>query len=210
MTPSVITASLGGYDIGWPLPPQTATCGFLRFADDPEFFWPGARHAHPRMLAKVPKCRPDLYTNCDVNIWVDGSFEVTSARFVEWCVQQLGDNDIAMFPHPDRQSIIAEAEVSAPMTKYQGHPVREQAIHYMSLGYDGTAGLWATGIIVSRATERIRMLGDAWLREQMRWTWQDQISLPVLLWAGGIEPTPLPGPLLGNSMFRYHHHRRED
>ena len=43
--------------------------------------------------------------------------------------------------------------------------------------------------------------GDAWLAEQVRWTVQDQVSEPPLLWAHGLEVATLPGPLVGHWAF---------
>ena len=210
MTVAVVCCTLGGYDAPEGLPEQTVPYQSTYISDEHAMSWSGHRDAHPRLLAKVPKCRPDLYTNTDVNIWIDGSFRVKSPRFVEWCVEQLGAADLAMFRHPHRNGIIAEAEVSKQMTKYQGHPVQDQATSYIARGFQGTPGLWATGLIVSRPTKRIRQLGDAWLREQLRWTWQDQISLPPLLEELDIEPVALDGPLVGNHLFDIRAHRRED
>ena len=56
----------------------------------------------------------------------------------------------------------------------------------------------------------MKALGDAWLREQLRWTFQDQISLPPLLEEFGIVPVDLPGPLYPNPRFTIRHHHRED
>lgn len=213
MNVGVITASFGGYDTIRPIAAQSHPFELVALCDtesDGVTVWPGARHAHPRLRAKVPKCRPDLYLSSDVNIWIDGSFHVHDPMFVAWCVESLGAADLAMIRHPDRQSIVAEAEVSAPMTKYQGQPVREQAVSYIAAGYQGTAGLWATGLIVSRPTERVRQLGDAWLREQLRWSWQDQVSLPPLLEEFGIVPVELDGPLYPHPLFTIRAHHRED
>ena len=210
MTVAVVTCTLGGYDAPLGLPDQTVPFEHVFISDEFGSPWEGHRDAHPRLLAKVPKCRPDLYTDADVNVWVDGSFRVKSPMFVAWCVEQLGSADLAMFRHPHRTGIVDEAEVSAPMTKYQGHPVKNQAVSYIARGFQGTSGLWATGLIVSRPTERIRQLGAAWLLELLRWSWQDQISLPPLLEQFGIEPVALDGPLVGHHLFDIRAHRRED
>lgn len=214
MTVAVITANLGGYDTLRYFPIQDTECTLFAVTDADCDGWqrlpvPGP-HAHPRMRAKVPKCRPDLYTHAGLNIWIDASFQVLADDFVAWCVESLGGGDLGFIRHPRRQHIAAEAEVSEPMTKYQGQPVREQVGDYLRRGFDDRFGLWATGLIVSRPTPRVRAFGDAWLREQLRWTYQDQLSLPPLLEEFGITPVDLPGPLYSNPRFTIRHHHRED
>lgn len=164
---------------------------------------------HPRLAAKVAKCRPDLYAEADVYIWVDASFQITSHDFVGRAVEQLGNHFLAQIVHPDRKRISDEAEVSAGMAKYAGLPVREQAAQYLSSDFPDDYGLWATGLIVSHRSSEMREFGDAWLREQVTWSYQDQISQPFVLWASGLRPAPLDGPLYPNPRFHIRGHRSE-
>lgn len=208
MTVAVVTCSLGGYDRGVDWPAQTVPADLVTIGDNT---WQGsATHAGARLRAKVPKCRPDLFADADLHIWIDGSFQILSPNFVRWCVDSLGDGSIGLIRHPHRTTIRDEAEISASMVKYIGHPVREQARHYYQQGYNDEAGLWCSGLIVWRSTPRTRRFGDAWLREQLRWTWQDQISLPYLLADCGLTPTELDGPIYPHPMFNIRAHTRED
>lgn len=163
-------------------------------------------HMHPRLAAKHAKCLPFEYTDAEITIWVDASFTLAPA-FAAWASAQLGAADIAQIVHPNRDSIIDEAEVSAGMTKYSAQPVREQASHYVTGGHPADWGLWATGLIVRRNTVANRTLGLRWLAEQIRWTYQDQISQPVVLRQVGIRPTPIDGPLRGSRYFGMKLHR---
>ena len=70
-------------------------------------------------------------------------------------------------------------------------------------------GLWATGSIARRHTDRIRVLGDAWLDEMERWTIQDQVSLPYLLWRDGIVPGTFGIDQLDNDMVVVMAHAQE-
>jgi len=159
---------------------------------------------HPRLAAKVAKCRPDLYVDADVFVWVDASFAIRSSDFVSWCVGHLQYGPQAQIPHPDRRSIIAEADFSHALPKYVGLPTREQADHYIKQGYPDGWGLWATGLIVYRGRS---LIGDDWLREQLRWTYQDQVSEPPLLWSRNLRPVDMAGGLLNNPHFTIRGHR---
>ncbi len=161
---------------------------------------------HPRMAAKVAKCRPDLYTDAKVTIWVDASFRITRPDFVSWCVQQIGVHPIAQIKHPERQRITDEADVSAHMTKYQGQAVREQARHYIDGGFADGWGLWATGLIVRRSTAQTKLFGAEWLQQQIRWTYQDQVSEAPVLAAMSLRPVDLDTQLWGSEYFTIRPH----
>ncbi len=145
--------------------------------------------AHPRLAAKRPKARPDLYTDCEASLWMDGSVHVLDDRFVALVEEKLGRHELVIWGHPeDRDCLFEEARHCHEWPKYRDEPLLEQTAHYLSEGMPEHFGLWAAGTIARRHTDRMRALGDAWLAEMERWTIQDQVSLPYLFWREGIEP----------------------
>ena len=145
--------------------------------------------AHPRLAAKRPRCRPDLYTDCEASLWMDGSVHVLDERFIQLVRSKLEQHEFALWNHPeDRDCFLQEAEHCHDWPKYRDGPLLAQAQHYLSEGMPEHFGLWATGSIARRHTPRMAALGDAWLEEMERWTIQDQVSLPYLLWRDGIVP----------------------
>jgi len=91
------------------------------------------------------------------------------------------------------------------MAQYHGEPLEAQIAHYRALGHPEHWGLWACGIIVWRGAQR--KLGAEWLAQQMIWTSQDQISLPLLLRQKGVDMTDLsPGNVFDNPWFVYESH----
>lgn len=163
-------------------------------------------HIHPRLAAKVAKCRPDHYTDADVTVWVDGSVRVKTAGFARWAASYVHDDEIAQFPHPDRHDVAAEANLSLQMPKYHGLPLRDQVAWYRAMGLPRPSGLWATGVIVRGQFDGFAEFGDGWLAEQMRWSWQDQISEPWILDLFGLSPAPLDGNLWRNEHVRFADH----
>lgn len=207
---AVVSSVYGGYDQPLPPPPQDAEAEWVLVTDRP-YDVPGWRvvveprtQLHPRLAAKVAKCRPDLYADADTYVWVDTSFAITSGDFVSWCVSHLEYGPIAQIPHPERNSIVDEANVSCPLPKYQGLPLCEQAEHYVKQGYPHNWGLWATGLIAYRGRS---VIGDDWLREQMRFTYQDQLSEAPLLWSRDLRPVSMAGGLFNNPHFVIRGHR---
>jgi len=212
---AIISSVYGGYDQPAPMPEQDVESERVLVADRPYDDWLGRvvveprPQLHPRLAAKVAKCRPDLYADADAYIWVDASFQVTTPDFASWAVSHLQQGLIAQIVHPARTRIRDEAEVSAHMTKYAGLPVREQAAHYIAQGYPDGWGLWATGLIVYRGGSVMREFGDVWLREQLRWTYQDQLSEAPVLHALGLKPVPIGGDLYRSGRFVIRNHRDE-
>lgn len=210
--PVVVSGIFGGYDAVKPLPPGVA--GFL-FTNDVEMFdairyggWQprlfrGVDGEHPRLTAKVPKfCGHLLLPEHPVQLWVDASLRLTPQ------VVEAFDHLAAFtaFPHPQRDNVTEEARVSERMTKYHGLPVVRQAAHYG----DGR-GLWASGFILRDfRIPAVCAMAERWLGENRRWTYQDQLSLPLVREWAGVEITPFPHNLWRNPWFDYEGHLRDD
>jgi hypothetical protein len=212
---AVVSSCYGGYDQPIAPIPQHVDAEYVLVTDREVDCHPWKvvveprPQLHPRLAAKVAKCRPDLYADADRYVWVDSSIYVNAWDFVAWAVEHLDRGPLAQIPHPDRRRILDEAEVSAEMPKYVGLPVREQARSYVAGGYDDGWGLWATGIIAYRSGDWLREFGNAWLAEQMRWTYQDQVSEAPVLASLGLRPVDMDGPLIGHSKFTIRGHRDE-
>ena len=118
---------------------------------------------------------PWLYTDCDAAVWLDASFEITNPSFYSWALQ-----------HPEgRIDFADEAAVCWDWRKYAGYDLRGQVQAYLADGMPRGWGLFACGTVGYRFTPEVKALGAAWYAEQERWSIQDQVSLPYLLWSTG-------------------------
>ena len=141
---------------------------------------------HPRLAAKRPKMMPWLYTDCDAAVWIDASFEILTPEFYDWCVQHLERDDFVVWAHPEgRVDFADEAAVCMDWPKYRDFDIRGQVQSYLADGMPRGWGLFACGVIGYRFTPAVRALGASWYAEQERWSIQDQVSLPYLLWRSG-------------------------
>src|SRR5262249_28199370 len=138
-----------------------------------------ARYAHPRLSAKWFKLNPHrVLDGYKRTIWIDANIRVEATTFTDEVIACLADKELALFPHPDRDNIFDEAVVSHGMAKYQQLPVLEQVEHYRRLGF-GERELYACGVLArSTADRRMRRLHRDWMHENLRWSYQDQLSLP--------------------------------
>jgi hypothetical protein len=217
----VYTAVMGGYDPIGAVVQQTVPTEFICFTDgnDAPPGWQRVRASMgglpPRLAAKhfkvlghrvFPAGRLDVGGRVlpaqafDYTIWIDGCVSVVHPRFSETLIAAVGRHDWAMFRHPHRSDIFAEAALSARMAKYRDEPLLEQVRSYAHEGFR-EKGLMMCTIIVRRARAlSLAAVGEMWWRENCRWSIQDQVSLPVVLWRlgwgcdpiGGIDPFDNP------------------
>jgi hypothetical protein len=202
---TVVSAAYGAYDapavpleqdvpVRWVM----VTDGSVQAPEPWETIVEPRNHLHPRMAAKIPKCLPHRYAEAlDVAIWLDASATIHRPDFVSTCVAALGDGDVAMWRHPQRDDIVEEADVSMGMAKYAGQPVHAQAASYISpIHLTRHSGLWATGCMAWAPLKYdIAEAGRSWLLEQTIWTYQDQISWPHVAYWHELDIRPLPGGL---------------
>jgi hypothetical protein len=213
----VYTAIFGGYD-ALKQQPEIPGVEYVCFTDDRTLSAPGwriarsrARYPHPRMSAKWFKLHPHrVLPWVGHSIYIDGSVQILGPDFFAVMLDALGDSGLALFRHPVRSTVRDEAAFCVPIEKYRRLPLIEQVEHYEAEGFRDDVGLYANGLIVRRhRTRAMRGLGRAWMRENERWTYQDQLSLPYLLWKRKIQPGVVPYALWDNPLFTLTAHTSE-
>jgi hypothetical protein len=199
----VVTASYGGTDaVLHPQAAQDIAVDWVCFTDQPDLKAPApwrvvhspARFADPCLAAKVHKATPAVDAT-DV-VWIDASMEVTSRSFVRSALAARHDG-VAVFTHPRRSCIYDEAEASLGAEgqggKYADQPLLAQVAAYRAEGHPAQGGLYACGVVAWDLTNpRAVDLGRAWLAECEQWSWQDQLSFPVVCRRLGVTPGVFP------------------
>lgn len=177
-----------GYDTPKPVYGVGAGTKCVMFTDIPNLQAPGwevryeplARFATPMLRAKYWKCHPHLAVpQADVSIWIDGSI-TPKENFAAHCVRALGKDDVAFTPHPIRDCIYAELDASIPLPKYNARTMIRQVQTYREMGHPEHWGLFASGIMARRNKQAVNRLNIRWWGENWFWSWQDQLSLPVV------------------------------
>jgi hypothetical protein len=190
---AIYSALYGSYEPAKPLSVGESTPAYM-FTDDPKLTidgWTVIYEPRPVTLegrdspmyqAKWWKTHPReaLGYSADVAIWIDASITVAPG-FVDKALVWLGSDDWAMCKHPGRGCIYDEAVVSLSMPRYQGIGVQEQVDYYRQIGHPANWGLFANGVSVRRLTPAVLNLGYQWWWECATRTWQDQLSMPVLV-----------------------------
>jgi hypothetical protein len=166
----------------------------------------------PRRRAKLPKINPHAcpeLSGYKYVIWVDGDIYIRSPSFVEEILSYL-NNGMVISPHFDgRDCAYGEAEIRPP--KYYHEPLTAQAAYYRSRGFPEHYGLYENGVLArNMESPMVAELGALWYSQVMRWSYQDQVSLPYCLWRLDYQPDVL------SKSFRYmdwvlvNGHQRED
>ncbi len=184
MSVGIITAIYGDYDEVPPIPD-----GFdqaVLVSDRPvKSDWQNIVYdlpIPPRLAAKFPKCRPDLFLNTQKSVWIDASLRVTSNWLTTLARETISPNEICLFAHPTRKSISEEEQYCRNLDKYKNWPMLDQISYYKNTGFEDDIGLWAGGIIIRNHTNIMQEFGDQWIIENAFRSIQDQLSLPYLIW----------------------------
>ena len=190
-----ISAIIGGIDE----PTKTLPNTFLY--TDP--IYPN-KSFHPRLRAKYFKmCSHHLHPEYKAYIWFDGTFTLKPG-FVEWAIDKLGEADCAFFSHVDRTNIVEELEHVVDgirendeyiITRYGDDPMTEQVETYLK-EMPLNSGLYQGGLFIRRNTPKVNAAFDHWYIENTKWSVQDQLSLPYIIWKHGLTVNTIDSSLL--------------
>lgn len=146
----------------------------------------------------------------DVSIWHDANFVLTMnpldavARFL------VDGADIALFRHPGRDCLYAEAECCASENIENRDVLERQVARYRADGFPAHWGLAACGVLIRRHSEKMRAFSIAWWREVLEHGRRDQIAFPYLAAKHELKIAWIPGDIFNNDVFKFHYHAAWD
>ncbi len=156
----------------------------------------------PRLSAKLPRMRPDLFCDTEYSVWMDGTLRDSSGWTAKTARQLLSEGkEFITWQHPMRYCLYEEAEFCLNVEKYKDQPLKQQMDSYYNEGMPRNFGLWANGSIARRHTQTVIDIGNEWLYENIKWSIQDQVSLPYVFWKRGMKPSAWPGGQYSGSVF---------
>jgi hypothetical protein len=213
---AIYTAIFGDYDELKPQP-RFPNTDYICFSDTPKpnhGMWnvvgvKPPEGEHPRITAKrIKTCPHQFLGEYDLTLWIDGSIVINTSHFLQLALGALSKWGISCMRHPVGNCIYSEALGCVHMEKYQGLPILEQVESYRQAGYPTENGLAACGIIGrDMRRQEVAVIGEQWLAENLRWTYQDQLSFPYVLWKNGYWYDQMPFHYLDRSVFFLVDHR---
>jgi hypothetical protein len=140
-----------------------------------------------RLQARIPKCFGwDLWPGYDAYLWHDASLALSRPDSVVWFLDQLGDDDIAVFAHPVRHTVRAEAEFIQKKVhegnrylcdRYLGEDIEGQL---RAINDDVDDRLYASGAFIYRPRPMVTMALKEWWYHISRFHSVDQLAFPYV------------------------------
>lgn len=209
----VVSASLGGFDeqrkheLQRPVSDGPQLDIDFHHWDDKNF---PPRHCSmtPRLQARIPKMMSwQMKPGYDYYLWVDSSCRLAHKDSVKWFLDKLGDKDLAVFKHPHRDTIQAEADylkhrldIKCPYItpRYENERIDDQLAVV-----DPQAPLYAsTAFIYKNDTPAQDALTIWWLHTSLYHS-IDQLSLPNAIEKGGATHNVIPDNYLKCKYLEY-------
>lgn len=139
-----------------------------------------------RRNSRIHKLLIHKYVNTQYSLWLDGNLKllVPPQILIE---KYLKNHDIAVFKHPTRDCIYAEAIECAKRGLDNVETIIEQARAYEIDGYAKNRGLGEGMFILRRHTPKVEAFNNAWWAEYCRYSVRDQISFMYALDKTGLR-----------------------
>lgn len=203
---AVISASLGGFDKKQQYVEQSVEYDRHHFTD--KNFPPRFNSMTPRLQARIPKMfgwqmKPDY----EYYLWVDSSCRLSDKDSIQWFIDQLGDNDIAVFKHPHRATVQEEADYLrhrlAIRCPYITPRYGNERLDDQMAAVDGSAQLYATTAFIYRNNLNMRDLLTVWWLHTSLYHSIDQLSLPTAITHSQAKVTVIPDNYLKIKQLQY-------
>lgn len=191
MTTALISANIGQFDTTKLVQKQSVDCDLYQFETLPVPM-PNMNNRLRGKFIKLQSHRIDVLAKYDNHIWIDGSVQIKSEKFVEMMLMQLHRNGEHMVigKHNLRSCIYEEIDfVSREMNdgnqyllkRYSQEPLLDWRVYADQQGHPANWGLWSCGIFARRTSELVNHAFDDWFSRCIQFANFDQISFPFIV-----------------------------
>jgi hypothetical protein len=147
----------------------------------------------------------DILQKYDYIIWIDGSI-LLREKFIVNVINNIINNNYELinFKHSKRTNIKDELQESLNSKKYTNQNITQQYDNYIKSGFTDNIGLFENTIIIRKPNNRTNKIFDLWWIENLKQSFQDQISYPYVLW--GLNEKPdyiIPLNVFDNEEYSY-------
>ena len=186
---ALLTSNLGNFDKDQNNEEQTLTYDYFCFTD--KNFPPRSCSMTPRLQARIPKMSGlQMVPNYDIYVWLDSSCRLSKKDSLETLIKKCNDEDLLVFKHPNRNSILEEANYlkkrldnNCPYItpRYKNERVDDQLDIIKKEGYVDK-NLFATTCIVYKNNKRVDNMMKEWWYHTSMYHSIDQLSFPYVIW----------------------------
>ena len=194
--PVVLTANLGNFENTVEYVKQSIDYDFHRFTD--ENFPPRHCSMTPRLQARIPKMFGwQMIKGHEYYIWLDSSCVFADEDSISWLLRQCKNNvDMAVFKHPNRNSIQEEADYlklrlknkcTYITSRYENELINEQLEIIKDDKKYVDNQLFASTCIVYKNNEKVQNMMKEWWFFSSRYHSIDQLSFPYVIWKAELD-----------------------
>ena len=153
----------------------------------------------PALASRKRKALPHRFLPGEsLTLWIDGYMRLIENP-LDYVAEWLGDAgqaDVALFPHPWRDTIEKEAYTCIQRDLANPMKLLIQLETYRQAGYDpGQPPLYETGFLLRRDSDKVRLFGEMWWQHLDEFTHRDQISFPFCAYKTGLAIRPIAGEM---------------
>lgn len=166
---AILTANIGAIDEIKGIPRQTIPVDYFCYYDNNLPF--PLPNLGDRLRSKYVKIQTHRFLHdYDYFIWIDGRVEISADIFAEEMIRGLGDSDVGIFKHPERQTIGQEYEFILSQLK-AGNPylVSRYGYQAMEKEYEYAKGiridnsrLYSCNVFVRKNTPETKQAFNEW------------------------------------------------
>lgn len=163
------------------------------------------RMLHPRLRAKYYKTHPRDVFNDELVMYVDWSCRFLCDNAIDIILSAMKpDTDILVRKHPERDCIYEEAKASKHHKKYDWLDIDLQVENYRDI-YPEHWWLSACGMLLYKKSDKLMNFLEDWRRENLKRTYQDQLSFEPMIMKHWINRQQLEiGTLRDNQLMTFH------
>lgn len=188
----VLSANLGDFDRVVEHSPQAMDCTMVRVTDET---FPPRRTMSPRLQSRIVKMFGwQMFPGYDYYLWVDSSCRLSNPDSVKWFMEKLGGRNIAVFKHPQRNTVQEEGDYLkhrlAKKCPYITPRYENELIDEQLAEVDPSAELYATTALIYRNTAPIHQVMKDWWYHTSRFHAIDQLSLPYVTRGSAVSVIP--------------------
>jgi hypothetical protein len=169
MKVAILTASIGGIDEIKGIPKQTIDVDYYAYFDN-NLPYP-LPNLNNRLKSKYLKIQTHRFLQgYDYYIWIDGRIEIKADVFAEEMIKALGNDDVALFPHPERKTIGKEyefisGEIKAGnpyLTSRYANQVMEHEMKWVHTGIMWSNPLYSCNVFIRKANPKVDEAFNEW------------------------------------------------
>lgn len=128
-----------------------------------------------RMRAKKFKVLPHFYFESEFTLWIDANVRLNKTK--DYFLELLGDADVLIFLHPDREFVRQEAETLKLLDLDDEDIINEMVAKIDKLGGGGYP-LCSCRLILRRNNDQVRRACENWWAWISTGSFRDQLSFP--------------------------------